>query len=233
MSALPRHLGLIMDGNGRWALRRGLPRTAGHQAGAKALKPLLQHAFDLGIPYVTLYAFSSQNWTRPDEEVATLMGLFRHYLARAKENLLPLGVRLNFIGDRTRFEADIVRQMDELERQTADGTKGCLTLALNYGGRDDILCGVNRLLALAAQGKAPQAPITAQQFHALMSAGDLPDVDFIIRTSGEQRLSDFLLWEGAYAELYFTPVLWPDFTPAELDKALDVFSERSRRFGGV
>ena len=226
---IPTHIGFIMDGNGRWAKARGLPRTAGHKVGAKVLEPLLEHAFKRGIKFVSLYAFSSENWARPKEEVDTLMNLFRQYLSGDINALKEKGIALRFIGDRTRFPKDIQNQMNVLENTPPTDIKGTVVLALSYGARADILRAIQ---ALVKAGEDVNT-LTESTFKKYLSTHDIPDPDFIIRTSGEQRLSNFLLWENAYAEFYFPETLWPDFTPAELDKALEVYESRTRRFGKV
>ncbi len=230
---LPKHTAIIMDGNGRWAEKRGLPRTAGHKAGAETLKKIIAYAQKKGIEIITLYAFSSENWKRPPEEVQTLMNLFRTYLKNDVNELMKKGIRVSFIGEREKFDADLVEQMNRLERQTADFKGFHVVLALSYGARNDIINAARQLAAKAARGQLKPQEIDESFFSAHLSTADLPAPDFIIRTGGEERLSNFLLWEAAYAELYFTPVFWPDFNEEELDKALESYAKRERRFGGL
>jgi len=227
--SIPTHIGFIMDGNGRWAKARGLPRTAGHKVGAKVLEPLLEHAFKRGVKFVTLYAFSSENWGRPKDEVDTLINLFREYLSGDIKALKDKGIQIRFIGDKHRFPEDVQEKMTLLEAPLHSPVKGTVILALSYGARADI---IHAIQALIKAGKNVEE-LSEDTFKKYLSTHDIPDPDFIIRTSGEQRLSNFLLWENAYAELYFPTVLWPDFTPAELDKALEVYESRTRRFGKV
>lgn len=231
--ALPRHVGIIMDGNGRWAKERGLPRTAGHKKGAEILKDVLEHIKKKGIQYVTLFAFSSENWKRPQPEVDTLIDLFRTYLNRDIHLLQKEGVRIRFIGNRSKFPDDIVQKMTALEEETKDQTDFTLILALSYGAREDIALAAQNLARAAVAGEISPNQITPDVFASALSTKGLPEPDLIIRTSGEERISNFLLWEIAYAEFYFSPVFWPDFNAAELDHALDVYASRRRRFGGV
>ena len=230
---LPKHIAIIMDGNGRWAEKRGLPRTAGHKAGAETLKKIIAYVQKKGIEVITLYAFSSENWKRPPAEVQTLMNLFRTYLKNDVNELMKKGIRVSFIGEREKFDADLVEQMNRLERQTADFKGFHVVLALSYGARNDIINAARQLAAKAARGQLKPQEIDESFFSAHLSTADLPAPDFIIRTGGEERLSNFLLWEAAYAELYFTPVFWPDFNEEELDKALESYAKRERRFGGL
>ncbi len=230
--SLPKHIAIIMDGNGRWAKKRGLPRTAGHKVGAETLKKILTHARKKGIEVVTLYAFSSENWKRPQEEVQTLMNLFRTYLKEARE-FVEKEIRVSFIGEREKFDADLKEQMNRLESQTADFKGFHVVLALSYGARNDIVNAARQLATKAASGQIKPDEIDEATFAAHLSTAHMPVPDFVIRTSGEERLSNFLLWESAYAELYFTPVLWPDFDEEAFDKALKVYQNRDRRYGGL
>ena len=230
---LPKHVAIIMDGNGRWAEKRGLPRTAGHKVGAETLKKILTHAQKKGIEVITLYAFSSENWKRPAEEVQTLMNLFRTYLKNDVKELIKKGIRVSFIGERERFDADLVEQMNRLERQTADFQGFHVVLALSYGARNDIINAARQIAAKAAGGQIKPQEIDESFFSAHLSTADLPAPDFIIRTGGEERISNFLLWEAAYAELYFTSVFWPDFDEKALDDALEAYQRRERRYGGL
>ncbi len=231
--SIPVHVGIIMDGNGRWAQKRGLPRTAGHKKGAENLKKVLKYAQESGIKIVTLYAFSSENWSRPKEEVDTLMTLFREYLKNDINELLKEGVRVSFIGERERFDYDLQEQMNLIEAKTKDLNGFHVVLALSYGARGDILNAVRVLAKKVEQGVLKTNEIDMFQFSSHLSTVGIPDPDLIIRTSGEARISNFLLWEIAYSEFYFTPVLWPDFGEKEFEKALDSFAQRQRRFGKV
>lgn len=222
------HVAIIMDGNGRWAEARGLPRAAGHREGVAAVRRTVEAALTHGIGTLTLYAFSSDNWERPPREVQWLMRLFREYLRSEVNRALATGVRVSVIGRRDRLPAAVASAIEEAERRTADGTRLHLRVAVDYSARDAIL--------RAAQCVVPGAPVTREQFGRLLAIADhgatrAPDVDLLIRTSGEQRLSDFLLWESAYAELLFLPVLWPDFAASDLAAALQQFRGRQRRFG--
>ena len=230
---LPKHTAIIMDGNGRWAEKRGLPRTAGHKAGAETLKKIIAYAQKKGIEIITLYAFSSENWKRPPEEVQTLMNLFRTYLKNDVNELMKKGIRVSFIGEREKFDADLVEQMNRLERQTADFKGFHVVLALSYGARNDIINAARQIAAKAAGGQIKPQEIDESFFSAHLSTADLPAPDFIIRTGGEERISNFLLWEAAYAELYFTSVFWPDFDEKALDDALEAYQRRERRYGGL
>ena len=231
--SIPVHVGIIMDGNGRWAQKRGLPRTAGHKKGAENLKKVLKAARETGVKVVTLYAFSSENWGRPQEEVDTLMNLFREYLKNDIRDLVKEGIRISFIGERERFDYDLQEQMNVLEAKTKDLNSFHVVLALSYGARGDILNAVRSLAKKVEQGVLKSDDIDTFQFSSHLSTVGIPDPDLIIRTSGESRISNFLLWELAYAEFYFTPVLWPDFDEKEFEKAILEFETRQRRFGKV
>ena len=231
--SIPVHVGIIMDGNGRWAQKRGLPRTAGHKKGAENLKKVLKAARETGVKVVTLYAFSSENWSRPKEEVDTLMNLFREYLKNDIQDLVKEGIRISFIGERARFDYDLQEQMNLLEAKTKDLNSFHVVLALSYGARGDILNAARSLAKKVEQGVLKSDDIDTFQFSSHLSTVGLPDPDLIIRTSGESRISNFLLWELAYAEFYFTPVLWPDFDDKEFEKAIQEFETRQRRFGKV
>ncbi len=229
----PVHVAIIMDGNGRWATSRGLPRTAGHRQGAEAVRRTVRGAAELGIRYLTLFGFSSENWKRPITEVTDLMGLLRLYLRNEIAELSRNGARLRVIGERGALARDIVDLIEHAERVTAGNTRIDLNIALNYGSRDEIVRAARALAARAARGElAPNAIDEAMFAGALMTAG-IPDPDLLIRTSGEQRLSNFLLWQSAYAELMFVDVLWPDFGKAHLEAAIAEFAKRERRYGAV
>ena len=223
---LPRHIAVIMDGNGRWAKKRLLPRAAGHRAGMNRMIGLAEHIFDRGVKYCTLFALSTENLSRPREELNGLYALFREYFPNNARTLAQKSICLRVIGDRTLLPADIVALIEDGERATAGGERGTLQLAIGYGGRQDILNAVNEAVRL---GKT----LTQEEFSALLSTGGIPDPDLLIRTGKELRISNFLLWQAAYAELYFTDVLFPDFSDRELDKAIEAYSRRERRFGKV
>ncbi|MGE4280627.1 MAG: isoprenyl transferase [Magnetospirillum sp.] len=229
----PVHVAIIMDGNGRWAKARGLPRTAGHKRGAEAVRRTVEAAREMGISYLTLYAFSSENWKRPAGEVTDLMGLLRLYLRNEVSNLHKNGIRLRIIGDRSRLSADINALIDESEAKTAANTALTLVLALSYGGRQEIVCAARRLAEQAAAGTLKPADIDEAVFGASLFTADIPDPDLLIRTSGEQRISNFLLWQAAYAEFVFTDVLWPDFGREHLEESVRAFHGRDRRYGNA
>lgn len=235
-SVLPRHVGIIMDGNGRWAQQRGLPRYKGHIEGAKTFRKIGEFAGNLGIECLTFYAFSTENWKRPPEEVAAIMDLFREYLKelddRKAENE-EKGIKVNFIGDRTGIPKDILRMMGYSERITRKKDHVILNIAINYGGRQEILHSVQDIAKQVEKGKLKAKDITEDMISQNLYTGGLPDPDLIIRPSGEYRLSNFLLWQSAYAEFWYSDILWPDFTEADFVEALRDFERRSRRFGGV
>lgn len=222
------HVGLIMDGNGRWAQARGLPRLAGHRRGAKAIRRAVEAAPDLGISIMTLFAFSADNWLRPVAEVEGLMDLFEEYLSRERRELIDKGVRVEVIGRRDRLRPTIIGQIERLESDTRDGRRLFLRLAVDYSARWAIAAAAANL---GAPASADPRRFRDELQRVQHSSPAVPDLDLLIRTSGEQRLSDFLLWEAAYAELYFTPTLWPDFDGAELKRAIDAYHGRERRFG--
>ncbi len=231
-SKLPVHIGFIMDGNGRWAQKRGLPRTFGHREGAQAFRKIARYCKKIGIKYITFYAFSTENWSRPKEEIDAIMALFSQYLEEA-DNFAEDKTRLIFLGDKAPFSPKMRERMIELEKASENFDEMTLALAINYGGRDDIVHSVKRIAELVESGDIRSSDIDESLVGSLLYTGTMPDADLIIRPSGEKRLSNFLIWQSAYAEFYFTDVLWPDFTPAELDKALKDFAQRNRRFGGV
>lgn len=232
-SAGPIHVAVIMDGNGRWAQARGLPRAAGHKAGAESVRRAIRAAVDLGVPYLTLFGFSSENWKRPKAEVGDLMGLLRFYLRSEIAELNSEGVRLRVIGERGRLDGDIVKLIEDAERLTAGNTRLNLTVALSYGGRQEIIAAVRDLAGRVQRGEIAPDDIDETLFSASLDTDGLPDPDLLIRTSGEQRVSNFLLWQMAYTELVFTDVLWPDFGRDDLAKAIADFRGRERRFGGA
>lgn len=229
--AVPSHVAIIMDGNGRWAAARGLPRVAGHRAGVQAVRRTIAAAITQGVAWLTLYAFSSENWRRPAEEVSDLTGLLRHFIKVELAELAREGVRIRIIGDRTRFDRDIQAELARSEATTSGNTRLHLTVALSYGARGEIMQAARAMAEAAAAGTLDPASIDEQDFSNRLSTAGIPDPDLILRTSGEQRLSNFLLWQSAYAELVFTDVLWPDFGAAEFAEALAEYARRERRFG--
>lgn len=224
---VPRHVAIIMDGNGRWAAARGLPRVAGHREGTKAVRRTIEAAIDNGVDYLTLFAFSSENWQRPPAEVQDLTFLLKHYLRSELAELHARGVRLKVIGERERFGEVLTRELCAAEEKTAGNQKLTLVLALSYGGRGDILAGVRRAMAA---GLRPE-DLTEETFSSFLYTDGIPDPDLVIRTSGEQRVSNFLLWQLAYAEIWFTKALWPDFGVEDFTMALADYAGRERRFG--
>jgi len=228
---LPRHVAIIMDGNGRWAAARKLPRHAGHKAGISALRACVQTCTARGIGALTVFAFSSENWSRPAEEVSLLMGLFVEALDQEVDELHRNGVRLRFIGERQRLSVRLQAYLAAAEARTAANEKLSLNIAMSYGGRWDITRAVRQLAAKCAAGAVRPAEITEEQLAQTLALADLPDPDLFVRTGGEHRISNFLLWNLAYTELYFTDCLWPDFDTAALDAALEFFGARERRFG--
>lgn len=229
----PRHVAIIMDGNGRWARARGLPRTVGHQRGIEAVKRALQAAGDLGIEYLTLFGFSTENWARPEEEVGELMRLLRVFLRSEVAELHRRGVRLKVIGERERLADDIVKLIEHAEYLTRDNRALHLTVALSYGSRHEIASAARSLAVDAMAGRIDPASIDPQAVAARLFTADLPDVDLIVRTSGEKRISNFLLWQAAYAELIFIDTLWPDFDHADFAAAIGEFQQRDRRYGAI
>lgn len=227
-----KHIAVIMDGNGRWARNRGLPRTAGHKQGAEAVRRIVKAAGELDVQYLTLFGFSSENWSRPESEVKDLMNLLRYYLRGETAELHKNGARLRVIGDRQRLDDDIVRMIENAEELTENNKEITVVIALNYGGRNDIVQAVQRLHNAHIDEKLAAETIEAQLPGFLMTQG-IPDPDLLIRTSGEQRISNFLLWQCAYSELYFTDTLWPDFDKTDLQAAIEEFEGRERRFGAL
>lgn len=230
--SVPQHVGIIMDGNGRWAKKRGLPRNFGHKQGAAVFKKTINWARELGIKCVTFYAFSTENWKRPADEVDGIMNLLRQYIkdirAAAKEN-----IRFIFLGDITGLPADITEDLLDIQNSTVNNTEFIAGVALNYGGRDEITRAARIIAAQAASGELSPEDITEASLEKLLYTAEMPALDLIIRPSGEQRLSNFLIWQAAYAEFVFMDVLWPDFTKKDLEYAIRVYSDRERRFGGV
>jgi len=229
----PAHVAIIMDGNGRWARLRGLPRTAGHRAGVEALQNAVRAAGEMGIEWLTVYAFSSENWSRPKSEISDLMSLLRHFIRRDLAELHKNGVRVRVVGNREDLEPDIAAMLVEAESLTAQNEAMNLVVAFNYGGRDEIARAARAVAREAAEGRLDPASITPEVFAAHLDTHDIPDPDLVIRTSGEQRLSNFLLWQAAYSELVFIPCYWPDFSRDDLARAIEAFAARDRRFGGL
>ncbi|MEW5249729.1 polyprenyl diphosphate synthase [Microbulbifer discodermiae] len=228
----PRHIAIIMDGNGRWAARRGLPPSAGHKAGVERIRDLVSACRERAVEALTLFAFSSENWRRPPQEVELLMGLFHSYLRKEALRMSEEGVRLRVIGRRDRFSGRLQKAIAEAERITRDGERGNLVIAADYGGQWDMTQAARALAAEVASGQRTPDSITEQAVVSHLQLADLPPVDLLIRSSGEQRISNFILWQAAYSEFYFTPTLWPDFGERELDAAIESFRARERRFGG-
>jgi undecaprenyl diphosphate synthase len=231
--SIPRHVAIIMDGNGRWAAARGLPRGEGHRRGVEALRRTVRAAGDLGIGILTIFSFSAENWSRPPSEVRELMALLRRFIRNDLADLHRNGVHVRVIGDRDDLAPDIRGLLEEAEDLTKDNDKLTLVVAFNYGARQEIARAAQRLAAEVAAGRVAVAAVTADKLATYLDAPDLPDPDLIIRTSGEQRLSNFLLWQAAYSELVFVPVYWPDFDRAALEQAIAEFRGRERRFGGL
>lgn len=229
---MPQHIAIIMDGNGRWATKRALPRKAGHKAGAEALEKIIYAARDLGIKHLTVYAFSTENWKRSQEEVGAIMDLLRAYLKNYFKKFAEDNVRMNVIGDITRLDRDIQESILEIEELSKQKTGLFVHIALNYGGRDELRRAVARIAGQVAEGALSPAEITEETISAALDTAGTPDPELLIRTSGEERISNFLLWQIAYSEFYFCDTLWPDFNKAELEKAIYYYQNRERRFGG-
>ena len=231
--AVPRHVAIIMDGNGRWAKARGLPRSAGHRAGAEAARKALRAAGEAGVECLTLYAFSSENWRRPKAEISDLTGLLRFYVKREIEDLHREGIRLKVLGDHTAFESDVARLVDQAVAKTAENRRMTLAIALNYGARNELVQAMRSLAEQVQSGTLAPAEIDEGRVETALDTHDLPPLDLLIRTSGEQRLSNFLLWQAAYAELLFVDTLWPDFDGDTMRAALAEYARRERRYGGL
>ena len=223
---VPNHIAIIMDGNGRWAKKRGLPRTFGHKEGAAALRKIITHAAQIGVKYLTVYAFSTENWKRSQEEVSALMFLFKSYIKNEEKNIMKINIRFMVSGRSENVSPTLLKAIRELEEKSKDNSGLTFNIAFNYGGRAEIIDAVNKIL------KSGKEEISEEEFGKYLY-NDLPDPELLIRTSGEMRISNFLLWQIAYSELYITDTLWPDFNEAELDKAIENFNNRDRRFGGV
>lgn len=230
---IPNHVAIILDGNGRWAKSKGMPRNYGHVQGAKTVEVICEEAYRMGIQYLTVYAFSTENWNRPTDEVNALMGLLRNYMKTCLKTAAKNNMCVRIIGDKTRLDEDIRKRMEQLEEATKDNTGLHFQIAINYGGRDEIVRAVRRLADEAAKGELTADDITENKISSALDTHDLPEPDLLIRTCNEQRISNFLLWQLAYTELYFTPVAWPDFSKEELEKAIEAYNKRDRRYGLV
>ena len=230
---LPRHVAIIMDGNGRWAKQRGLPRTAGHKVGAETFRKIATYCKDLGVQYLTVYAFSTENWKRPADEVSTIMGLLKQYMLEAIDSMERDQIRLRFLGDLSTISPELQALIEKTNEISSHIEGFQADVCLNYGGRDEIVRAAQRFAAQCAAGERRPGELTEDMFSDLLYSAGVPDPELVIRPGGETRISNFLLWQSAYAEYYFTDVLWPDFGPEELDKAIDAFNARDRRFGGV
>ncbi len=230
---LPRHVAIIMDGNGRWAKKRGLPRTAGHKVGAETFRKIARHCKKLGIEYLTVYAFSTENWKRPSDEVETIMGLLKAYMLEAIDSMEEEKIKLKFFGDTSALSPELQELVEKTNEMSAhiDGVQA--NICLNYGGRDEILKAARTFAKECAEGKADPDSLTAESFGSYLYSAGVPDPELIIRPSGELRLSNFLLWQCAYAEFYYCDTLWPDFSEEDLEKAIVDYQRRDRRFGGV
>lgn len=230
---LPTHIGIIMDGNGRWAKKRMLPRSAGHKAGAQTFRKITRYCSDIGIKYLTVYAFSTENWKRPDDEVNSLMNLFKSYLEEALADFKEDSIVVKFIGDKSKFNNDLKTLMTENEELSKDRSGMVLNIAMNYGSRDEITRAVKNISNMVKDGTISVDDINEDLISSYLYTAGQPDPDLIIRPSGEYRISNFLLWQSAYSEFVIMNKLWPDFTPKDLDEALEIYSKRNRRFGGV
>lgn len=230
---IPQHVAIILDGNGRWAKSKGMPRNYGHQAGAKNLEDICEKAYRMGIQYLTVYAFSTENWSRPEDEVNALMKLFRNYMKTCVKTAEKNNMCVRVIGDKSGFDQDLQDSVANLEESTKDHTGLHFQVALNYGSRDEITRAVNRIIADRESGVLEPGPIDMDTISGYLDTAGIPDPDLLIRTSGEQRLSNFLCWQLAYTEFYFCDVHWPDFNEKELEKAVLAYNKRDRRYGGV
>ncbi len=226
-----QHIAIIMDGNGRWATKRGLPRLAGHKKGAEAVKIVTEAAAEAGVKYLTLYAFSTENWQRSPEEVNGLMSLLRDYLKTDLKEIQEKGVRIRFIGERHMLASDIVEKMEKIEKQTINNDRMTLCIALSYGSRQEIVQAARKIATLAKRGDILPEDVDIKMFSDMLYTKDMPDPDLVIRSSGEQRISNYLLWQVAYAEFYFSPVLWPDFNKETLNAIIEDYNHRERRYG--
>ena len=230
--SVPVHVGVIMDGNGRWAKKRGMPRKYGHREGAKTFRTITRHAKEIGIQYITFYAFSTENWQRPADEVKAIMDLFEKYLDEVRD-FIDENIRVRFIGDRSMLNPGLQEKMRRVEEDSKDFDSMTLILAINYGGRDEITHAVRKIAKSVQSGELVPDDITQELIQSRLYTKEIPDADLIIRPSGEQRLSNFLIWQSAYAEYYFTDILWPDFSKKDLEDAVIAYNERNRRFGRI
>ncbi|MCM1044162.1 MAG: isoprenyl transferase [Candidatus Gastranaerophilales bacterium] len=230
---MPRHVAIILDGNGRWAKAKGMPRNYGHAQGAKTVETICEEAYRMGIQYLTVYAFSTENWNRPDDEVEALMKLLRNYMKTCLQTAKKNRMCVRVLGDKTRLDEDIRTRIEELEAATKDNDGLHFQIAINYGGRDEIVRAVQKAADKVAKGEWKPEDITQKRLESLMDTAGIPDPDLLIRTCSEQRISNFLLWQSAYTEFYVTPVPWPDFTKEELEKAVEAYNQRDRKYGGL
>ena len=230
---IPQHIAIIMDGNGRWAKQKRMPRNYGHMQGSKRVEDICRAAHELGVKYLTIYAFSTENWSRPADEVKALMKILRDYLKESVKKASENNMRVRVIGDRERLDEDIRASIEHLEKVSSGNTGLNFQIALNYGGRDEMLRAIRKIAADCKDGELSVEDIDEKLFASYLDTSDIPEPDFMIRTSGEQRLSNFLLWQTAYSEFYFPEVLWPDFDKKELKKAIEEYTKRDRRFGGI
>ena len=230
---IPNHVAIILDGNGRWAKQKGMPRNYGHVQGAKTVEVICEEAYRMGIQYLTVYAFSTENWSRPRDEVDALMGLLRNYMKTCLKTAAKNNMCVRIIGDKTRLDEDIRKRMDQLEEATKDNTGLHFQIAINYGGRDEIVRAVRKIAEQAREGEVLAEDITEEYLSGLLDTRGLPEPDLLIRTCNEQRISNFLIWQSAYTEFYYTPVAWPDFSKEELVKAVEAYNHRNRKYGRI
>ncbi len=230
---IPQHVAIILDGNGRWAKSKGMPRNYGHVQGAKTVEVICEEAYRMGIQYLTVYAFSTENWNRPEDEVSALMGLLRNYMKTCLKTAAKNNMCVRVIGEKSRLDEDIRKRIGELEEATKENTGLHFQIGINYGGRDEIIRAAKKLAVQVREGMLQPEDITQERFDGMLDTAGIPDPDLLIRTCGEQRISNFLLWQLAYTEFYFTPVAWPDFTKEELEKAVAAYNKRDRRYGLV
>jgi len=230
---MPKHIGIIMDGNGRWAQKRGLPRSAGHKEGAKTFRKISEYCKEIGVKYLTVYAFSTENWKRPQAEIEAIFALLRIYIKNERPRLIRDKASLRFIGDLSRFSPEMLEEIESIHKDTEMFDDLHINIAINYGGREDIVHAARVLAEKVKSGEMNAEDITEESFGRELYTGGMPDPDLIIRPSGELRLSNFLLYQGAYSELWFSDIMWPDFSPADLDVAITDYMKRNRRFGGL
>lgn len=233
VSGVPVHIGIIMDGNGRWAKKRGMPRSLGHKEGASNFKRITMYASKIGVRYLTMYAFSTENWNRPFQEVGALMKLFKQYLEEALRDFLDENIKVNFLGDVSKFSPELQKLIHEVEDVSRNRTGMVLNLAMNYGGRAEVAYSVNAIIDEIKSGKRPLEHIAEQDISRHLYTAGQPDPDLIIRPSGEMRLSNFMVWQSAYSEFVYSDILWPDYTEGDLNDAIEIYNKRQRRFGAV